>query len=156
MKILKFLLLILSLLGLFGVFLPIASRGIFFVSIPHIGGISYLLYVVVVLLVILSVIHIYKEPRYIVLWFIITSIVGLVLTFLVTLVGLAMLENIASFGEKFYTSFQLSEIEAFQDRAKAAKSIIEAKNTPGLGSYLLGISFGGIIVISLIKKFLGK
>jgi hypothetical protein len=81
-------LVIFSVLALLGAFLPVASGGNFYVNINHLKGLTYLLYAIVFVLLVLSVVNIYKEIKYIKIWFISASILGLVILLYSTVVGI--------------------------------------------------------------------
>jgi hypothetical protein len=81
-------LVIFSVLTLTGAFLPIASGGNFYVNISHLKGLTYLLYAIAFTLLILSIVNIYKDVKHIKIWFISTSILGLLILLYSTVVGI--------------------------------------------------------------------
>lgn len=95
---------VLSVVALIGAFMPLAAGGNFFVNIHHIGGLSYLLYVVPVVLIALSIINIYKEIKYLKMWFISVSVIGLIIASLGAIAGIntvnAMNQQVLAFQER--------------------------------------------------------
>ena len=120
----KVALVIFSVLALLGAFLPIASGGNFYVDISHLKGLAYLLYAIPLILLVLSVVNIYKDVKYIKIWFISTSILGLLILLYSTVVGINTINYII-------------------------RSIPSAK--PGLGTYLMGLGFLGVFGLNLIS-----
>jgi hypothetical protein len=120
----KVALVIFSVLALLGAFLPIASGGNFYVNISHLKGLAYLLYAIPLILLVLSVVNIYKDVKYIKIWFISTSILGLLILLYSTAVGINFINYII-------------------------RSTPSAK--PGLGAYLMGLGFLGVFGLNLIS-----
>jgi len=94
---------VLSFVALIGVFMPLAAGGNFFVNIHHIGGLTYLLYVVPVVLLALSILDIYKDIKYLKVWFISISAIGLSISILGSIAGIntvnAMNQPVLAFQE---------------------------------------------------------
>ena len=113
--------LVLSTSALIGAFMPLATGGNFFVNIHHVGGLSYLLYIIPVVLLILSIINIDKEIEYIKMWFISVRVIGLSITILSTIAGIntinLMNQQILAFQEQsaqFQREFQ-EEVKKFNE-----------------------------------------
>jgi hypothetical protein len=109
----KVALVIFSVLALLGAFLPIASGGNFYVNISHLKGLAYLLYAIPLILLVLSVVNIYKDVKYIKIWFISTSLLGLLILLYSTVVGINTINYI------------IQENLAFEKRIKEFKRQFE-------------------------------
>lgn len=103
----KVALVIFSVLTLLGAFLPIASGGNFYVNISHLKGLAYLLYAIPLILLVLSVVNIYKDVKYIKIWFISTSILGFLILLYSTVVGI----NTINYIIQELLAFEKSRIE---------------------------------------------
>ena len=104
---------IFSVLALLGAFLPVASGGNFYVNISHLNGLAYLLYAIPLVLLVLSVVNIYKEVKYIKIWFISTSLLGLLILIYSTVVGINTINYI------------IQETLAFEKRTREFKKQFE-------------------------------
>jgi len=106
-------LVIFSVLTLIGAFLPIASGGNFYVNISHLKGLSYLLYAIPLILLVLSVVNIYKDVKHIKIWFISTSLLGLLILLYSTVVGINTV------------NYVIQETLAFEKRTREFKKQFE-------------------------------
>ncbi|MCI4454123.1 MAG: hypothetical protein JHC25_04145, partial [Thermodesulfobacterium sp.] len=109
----KVALVIFSALALLGAFLPVASGGNFYVNISHLKGLTYILYAIVFTLLVLSVVNIYKDVKHIKIWFISTSLLGLLILLYSTVVGINTV------------NYVIQETLAFEKRTKEFKKQFE-------------------------------
>jgi hypothetical protein len=169
---------VLSVVALIGAFMPLATGGNFFVNIHHIGGLSYLLYVVPVVLLALSIINIYKEIKYLKMWFISVSAIGLIIAILGAIAGIntvnAMNQQVLAFQERsqqFQENFKKEwdnfgrplndrqdtkqdiepkQIQPQEKKATSQQPVTTPSAKPGTGAYLLAVGFVGVIVLCLV------
>jgi len=126
-------------LCLVGGFLPMASGGGFFVSIHHLGGLSWLLYPLALTSLGLAITALYRSDiRYMRLWLGAVTLVGLVLTALTVSTATSQLEYLANMQTSF--SFLKENQEA---AAKVSASI-------GSGGALSGVGYLCLLLLSLV------
>ncbi|KAA0894223.1 hypothetical protein [Oryzomonas rubra] len=142
--------LVFSVMCLFAVFLPLAQGGNgLYVNVTHIGGITYLLYLLPVVPAALSLIAIYKgEIRYTKVWMIVIAVVGLCLSGLAVTSGKGQIEYMANAVGNLNNMFN-----GFPDGGNAiAGQQASVKVSVGLGGILLVIGYLGILLGSLFKS----
>jgi len=126
-------------LCLVGCFLPMASAGGFFVSIQHIGGLSWLLYPLALIALGLAVISVYKpEIRYLRLWTGIVALSGLLLTALTVSTGTSYVEYMAN---------SFSSFSFLRDNSQAKEKI---SASIGSGGVMAAIGYLCKLLLSLI------
>lgn len=79
---------IFSVFAVLGAFMPIAVGGGVYVYLHHLGGISYLLYLLPIVLLGISVLNIYKDLPHMRTWFVIIGGVGVLLSLAATYSGI--------------------------------------------------------------------
>jgi hypothetical protein len=172
-------LVIFSVLTLIGAFLPIASGGNFYVNISHLKGLTYLLYAIAFTLLILSIVNIYKDVKHIKIWFISTSILGLLILLYSTVVGINTINYIIQFEksikefnkqfeekwkkfeeefkkgwedpEKLKSNKEIKSEEVKPQEMQSSEQISIPSAKPGLGTYLMGLGFLGVFGLNLIS-----
>lgn len=146
----KVIALVFSVLCLFAVFLPLAQGGDgLYVNVTHIGGLTYLLYLLPLVPGGLSLIAIYKgEIRYMKVWMIVAAVLGLCLSGLAIASGKGQIEYMANaFGN------MKAMLKGFPGDGNAiAEQHQTAKASVGLGGMLLIIGYLGILLVSLFKS----
>ncbi|MBI1912949.1 MAG: hypothetical protein HYS21_13235 [Deltaproteobacteria bacterium] len=138
----KFLGLGFSIASLLALFLPVASAGIYFINIGHLGGIIYLLYILAPAALVLSVISLYKpDIRYLKIWLILAAMLGLLITILAVVGGKEQLN---------YMSQTMNGMSSFFGEQNAAKQVEPGINSGGI---LAIVGYLGLLITSAIRKF---
>lgn len=132
-KFVKFTRVILSVIGFIGIFLPLVTNDIFYLSIKNLNGPYLLLYLISIALLVLSINDLYKEINYMKVWFISLSILGLFILVLAIGQGINTLD---------YISGRFSD---YDDSSSFSDAY------PGLGAIFLFISYLGLAFVSFIK-----
>ncbi len=142
--------LVFSALCLLAVFLPLAQSGAgLYVNVTHIGGITYLLYLLPLVPGVLSLIAIYKgEIRYAKVWMIDVSVLGLCLCGLAVSLGKGQIEYMANAFGNMNTMFNGfsgggNAIAEQHQAVKASMGLGGILMIIGFPEYFLGIDFSG-------------
>lgn len=138
----KFLGLGFSIACLLALFLPIASAGFYYTNIGHLGGITYLLYILAPVVLALSLIAIYKpEIRYLKIWLITAVLVGFAISIIAVVGGTEQLK---------YMTQTISGMGSFFGEQNAPQQV-----EPGIasGGILSLVSYLGLLITVALRKF---
>ena len=120
--------------------MPMARAGAYYVNIKHIGGPGYLLYVLPLGAGALAVLSLYREVRYLNLWFILLGLGGLALAMVA---GSAATEYVEYFARRFGHLASLM--------GQSSPSPGEAGY--GAGAVLCILSYVGLLAAALWAEF---
>lgn len=143
----KFFYVVFGAVSLFGAFMPLASLGNFYVNVHHIGGITFLLYVLPVGIIAIGILNIYKsDVKYLKVWLISIAIIGLIIAGVATSSGINHLNYMAQVQTRFARIFDFNKDDQKQEKQQAARAEL------GFGGMLLFIGFGGTIISAFFQK----
>jgi hypothetical protein len=143
----KFFYVVSGVVTLLGVFMPLASLDNLYVNVHHIGGLTFLLYVLPLGIIALGILNIYKsDVKYLKVWFISIAIIGLVITGLAVSSGINYLNYMAQEQTRFNRIFDFNKDDSKQGKQQVTQGGL------GFGGLLLFIGFGGTIVSAFLQK----
>lgn len=135
-----------SVLCLLGAFMPIARGGALYVDLTHIGGVTFLLYLLPFAAGSLSLISIYKgDIRYMKVWMVVVALAGLALSGIAITAGKSQIDFMSN---SFGNMNSMLQGMAGGDSPVANKETIQS--AIGLGGIFLVVGYLGVLVGGLL------